>query len=584
MVSKEGGVEIEKVAEEHPEKIHKVFINPAVGLQPFEAQQLGFALGLSGDSLKKGVKMMLALYNAFIATDASILEINPLIVTKSGDLLALDAKMNFDDNALYRHADIRELRDTSEEDPLEVEASKFSLNYIRLDGTIGCMVNGAGLAMATMDIIKLSGGEPANFLDVGGGANAEQIKNAFRILMADKNVKAVLINIFGGILRCDVLAAGRDRRGQGTGRAGADRDSHEGHERRGRKEDARGKRAELCDRRHDGRGGRQGRRAGEERSLMAVLLDKNTRLIVQGITGREGTFHAKAAQAYHTNVVGGVTPGKGGTTHEGWPVFNTVADAVKETGANASVIFVPPPFAADAIMEAADAGIGLVVCITEGIPVVDMMKAMTFLEGSSGHAADRTELPGHHLAGQGQGRHHPREHLQGRPHRHRVEERHADLRGDRSADAPGPRPEHLHRHRRRSADRDDAHRRARVVPERSGNRRGDHDWRDRRIGRRRSGRVDQAALQEADRRVHRGPDGAAGTPHGSRRRDHRRRQGHGGREDGGADRRRRASREEPGRHGPGLVDDEGMRGPRADQAQASSLKPTSSTCRWTRSS
>ena len=152
--------------------------------------------------------MMLALYNAFIATDASILEINPLIVTKSGDLLALDAKMNFDDNALYRHADIRELRDISEEDPLEVEASKFSLNYIRLDGTIGCMVNGAGLAMATMDIIKLSGGEPANFLDVGGGANAEQIKNAFRILMADKNVKAVLINIFGGILRCDVLAAG----------------------------------------------------------------------------------------------------------------------------------------------------------------------------------------------------------------------------------------------------------------------------------------------------------------------------------------------------------------------------------------
>jgi succinyl-CoA synthetase beta subunit len=208
MVSNEGGVEIEKVAEEAPEKIHKIFVNPAVGLQPFEAQRLAFALGLGGDSLKKGVKMMLALYNAFVATDASILEINPLIVTKTGDLLALDAKMNFDDNALYRHSDIRELRDISEEDPLEVEASKFSLNYIRLDGNIGCMVNGAGLAMATMDIIKLSGGEPANFLDVGGGANAEQIKNAFRILMMDKNVKAVLINIFGGILRCDVLAAG----------------------------------------------------------------------------------------------------------------------------------------------------------------------------------------------------------------------------------------------------------------------------------------------------------------------------------------------------------------------------------------
>jgi succinyl-CoA synthetase beta subunit len=208
MVSNEGGVEIEKVAEQTPEKIHKVFVNPAVGLQPFEAQRLADALGLAGDSVKKGVKMMLALYHTFIATDASILEINPLVVTKSGDLLALDAKMNFDDNALFRHADIRELRDISEEDPLEVEASKFSLNYIRLDGTIGCMVNGAGLAMATMDIIKLSGGEPANFLDVGGGASAEQIKNAFRILMMDKNVKAVLINIFGGILRCDVLAAG----------------------------------------------------------------------------------------------------------------------------------------------------------------------------------------------------------------------------------------------------------------------------------------------------------------------------------------------------------------------------------------
>jgi succinyl-CoA synthetase beta subunit len=208
MVSQEGGVEIEKVAAEQPDKIHKVLINPAVGLQAFEAQRLGFALGMSGDSLKKAVKLMMALYGAFVGSDASIIEINPLIVTKTGDLLALDAKMNFDDNALYRHPDIRELRDISEEDPLEVEASKFSLNYIRLDGTIGCMVNGAGLAMATMDIIKLAGGEPANFLDVGGGANAEQIKNAFRILMADKNVKAVLINIFGGILRCDVLAEG----------------------------------------------------------------------------------------------------------------------------------------------------------------------------------------------------------------------------------------------------------------------------------------------------------------------------------------------------------------------------------------
>jgi succinyl-CoA synthetase beta subunit len=208
MVSAEGGVDIEEVAAKTPEKIHKEFVDPSVGLMPYQARKLAFAVGLADAQIGKATKMMLALYKAFIATDASLLEINPLIVTKAGDLLALDAKMNFDDNALFRHQDIRDLRDPSEEDRLEVEASKFSLNYIRLDGNIGCMVNGAGLAMATMDIIKLAGGEPANFLDVGGGATAEQIRNAFKILMSDKNVKAVFINIFGGILRCDVLAAG----------------------------------------------------------------------------------------------------------------------------------------------------------------------------------------------------------------------------------------------------------------------------------------------------------------------------------------------------------------------------------------
>ena len=208
MASGAGGMDIEEVAASTPEKIVKVFVEPGVGLVPFEARQLGFAIGLDGPQVNKAVKLMTSLYEAFIATDASLVEVNPLVVTEAGDLLALDAKMSFDDNALYRHPIIRDLRDLEEEDPLEVEASKFSLNYIHLDGNIGCMVNGAGLAMATMDIIKLAGGEPANFLDVGGGANAEQIKNAFRILMADRNVKAVLINIFGGILRCDVLAQG----------------------------------------------------------------------------------------------------------------------------------------------------------------------------------------------------------------------------------------------------------------------------------------------------------------------------------------------------------------------------------------
>ena len=208
MASAAGGMDIEEVAAKTPEKIVRVHVDPGVGIVPFEARQLAFGIGLDGSLVNKFVKLVSSLYDAFLATDASLIEINPLIVTGEGELLALDAKVNFDDNALYRHADIKELRDLGEEDPLEIEASKYNLNYIHLDGNIGCMVNGAGLAMATMDIIKLAGGEPANFLDVGGGANAEQIRNAFKILMSDKNVRAVLINIFGGILRCDVLAQG----------------------------------------------------------------------------------------------------------------------------------------------------------------------------------------------------------------------------------------------------------------------------------------------------------------------------------------------------------------------------------------
>jgi succinyl-CoA synthetase beta subunit len=208
MASTEGGMEIEKVAAETPEKILKVWIDPGVGLQGFQARQLAFGLGLEGKQVGNAVKFMMGLYNAFDANDCSIAEINPLVVTKSGDVLALDAKINFDDSALYRHKDILELRDLTEEDPSEVEASKDGLNYIKLDGNVGCMVNGAGLAMATMDIIKLAGGEPANFLDVGGGANVETVRNGFKIILSDKNVKAVLINIFGGIVRCDRVAGG----------------------------------------------------------------------------------------------------------------------------------------------------------------------------------------------------------------------------------------------------------------------------------------------------------------------------------------------------------------------------------------
>jgi succinyl-CoA synthetase beta subunit len=208
MVSTEGGMEIEKVAAETPEKIVKVYIHPAMGFQAFHARRLAFALGLSGDAFKSALKCFSALYKAYEATDASLVEINPMVVTGDGRVIALDAKVNFDDNALDRHPDIVAMRDLSEEDAAEVEASKSNLNYIKLDGNVGCMVNGAGLAMATMDIIKLHGGLPANFLDVGGTANAETVEKGFKIILSDKNVKAILINIFGGIVRCDRVAGG----------------------------------------------------------------------------------------------------------------------------------------------------------------------------------------------------------------------------------------------------------------------------------------------------------------------------------------------------------------------------------------
>jgi succinyl-CoA synthetase beta subunit len=208
MASPAGGMDIEKVAAETPHLIFKEFINPCVGLQPFSLKKLAFQLGLTGELLAPTTKIIAALYRAFEAVDASLVEINPFLLTETNKLYALDAKVNFDDNAIYRHKELLALRDFYEEDPLEIQASRSSINYIRLDGNIGCMVNGAGLAMATMDIIKLAGGNPANFLDVGGGATADQVRNAFKILLGDRKVKAVLINIFGGIVRCDVVASG----------------------------------------------------------------------------------------------------------------------------------------------------------------------------------------------------------------------------------------------------------------------------------------------------------------------------------------------------------------------------------------
>ncbi|HZI50670.1 MAG TPA: ADP-forming succinate--CoA ligase subunit beta [Terriglobia bacterium] len=208
IASAAGGMDIEEVAAKTPDAILREYITPGIGLQPFQARKLAFSLGLAPELVGDAVQFMMALYRAFEDTDASLAEINPFLVTGDNKVYALDAKMNFDDNALYRHKDIRELRDLNEEEPLEIEASKFGLNYIKLDGSVACMVNGAGLAMATMDIIKLAGGSPANFLDVGGGASAQQVESAFRILLSDPSVRAVLINIFGGIMRCDVVASG----------------------------------------------------------------------------------------------------------------------------------------------------------------------------------------------------------------------------------------------------------------------------------------------------------------------------------------------------------------------------------------
>jgi succinyl-CoA synthetase beta subunit len=208
MASAEGGMEIEEVAARHPEKIIRVAIDPALGLMPFHARKIAYGLSLQANQVGSAIKFLTAMYKAFLQLDASIVEINPLVVTKTGEVIALDAKMNFDENALFRHKDVAALRDESEEDPTEREASRHELNYIKLDGSIGCMVNGAGLAMATMDIIKLHGGEPANFLDVGGGATRERVTTAFKLILSDQNVRGILVNIFGGIMRCDIIAEG----------------------------------------------------------------------------------------------------------------------------------------------------------------------------------------------------------------------------------------------------------------------------------------------------------------------------------------------------------------------------------------
>ena len=344
VASTEGGMDIEEVAEKTPEKILSFSVDPATGYQAFHGRRIAFALNLEGAQVKQCVKLMGQLYDLFISKDMEMLEINPLIVTDKGDLKCLDAKMGFDSNALYRHPDIMELRDTTEEDPKELEASKYDLNYIALDGEIGCMVNGAGLAMATMDIIKLYGAEPANFLDVGGGATKEKVTEAFKIITSDPQVKGILVNIFGGIMRCDVIAEGVVAAVKEVGLQVPLVVRLEGTN------VEEGKRSSTNRRRRD-RGGRLEGRCGKDRqsgeglrTCRYALINKEHQGHLPGLHRLSGhlSLGTRRLPTARKPMVGGVTPGKGGQTHLDLPVFNSVHEAKHVTagnGCNASVIY-----------------------------------------------------------------------------------------------------------------------------------------------------------------------------------------------------------------------------------------------------
>ena len=377
MVSAAGGIDIEEVAAKTPEKITRLAVDPRYGCCPIRRSSLRWRSTATGTRRARRCKIMQQLYQVFMANGCSLAEINPLVTTPDGKVLALDAKIVIDDNELDRRPDLAVLRDESAEEPSEVTARRANLTFIKLDGNVGCVVNGAGLAMATMDLVKYYGGEPANFLDIGGSSNPEKVVNALKIITADPSVKVILFNIFGGITRTDDVANGIVTATKQFKVERADRHPAHRHQREGSVPDPR-------ERRHDGdeRHGRrrlEGRGAGQG-GRVSIWIGKDTRLVVQGITGRDGSFHTRQMIEYGTNVVAGVTPGKGGQTFEGrcrcstpWP------RRWRRPGANCSVIYVPPAMAAGAIEEAADAGIPLVVCITEGVPVLDMTLVMPYI-------------------------------------------------------------------------------------------------------------------------------------------------------------------------------------------------------------
>ena len=371
--------------------------------------KLANGMGIPKEAQAQAVDVFKKLYTCYMETDASLAEINPLILEggKNGGpptIKALDAKFNFDANAMFRHPEIAAYRDLDEEDPAEIEASKFDLAYIQLDGNIGCLVNGAGLAMATMDTIKLFGGSPANFLDVGGGASAEKVTEAFKIMLGNPKVKAILVNIFGGIMRCDTIAEGVIAACKATNLDRAAGRAHEGHQRGARQEDARRVGPADHQRRLDGRGGAEsdGGAAAAGEGSMSILIDRNTRVITQGITGKTGQFHTRMCREYANGkacFVAGVNPKKAGEDFEGIPIFASVKEAATQTGATVSVIYVPPAGAAAAIWEAVEAELDLAICITEGIPVRDMLEVKSRMRAREAAGAKKTLLLGPNCPG-----------------------------------------------------------------------------------------------------------------------------------------------------------------------------------------
>ena len=406
IASSEGGMDIEEVAHSTPEKIITEMIDPLTGITEAQSRKVAAAIGLTGASVDQAVDIFAKIYKCYMDTDASLVEINPLNCDSKGNLMALDAKFNFDANALFRHPEIVAYRDLDEEDPAEIEASKFDLAYISLDGNIGCLVNGAGLAMATMDTIKLFGGEPANFLDVGGGATPEKVTEAFKIMLKNPKVEGILVNIFGGIMKCDTIATGVITackavnlnvplvvRMKGT------------NEELGKKMLAESGLPIIA-------ADTMAEAATKivaavkispwRKYTMSIYINKDTKVITQGITGKTGQFHTEKCQEYANGkncFVAGVNPKKAGESIFNIPIYSTVKEAAQQTGATVSVIYVPPAGAAAAIWEAVEADLDLAVCITEGIPVKDMLEVRNKMKAKEAAGGKKTLLLGPNCPG-----------------------------------------------------------------------------------------------------------------------------------------------------------------------------------------